>query len=602
MRHLLWSSCLLVVALVAVAACVHAAPPPGPAAARRAPVYLPGEKALLERCTQLARPLDLSRYASLLKPRVVDYSDLVTYVRCQDYGGGCMMYASLHAADIVGEWQAPYTPDLSWQYALRSWDEQFNARLATNAQAPGPDLTDVFRAGVASEGLCRSESDYLTLVSDNSPAFAIKDYRRYYDPAPTAEAREQAGLMKFEVTDSAHAITPSVDTLKTLLLTHGPVWAEGGWWWNGAHAMCFVGYDDNKQEFKGLNSQGDWADDHGLWTIPYDKLTSYVSALRTVDVIPTDRYQGRWAYSSRLRIRGTWRGTWTVNIGVQGQVPETVYRSYGRLPKMPYCYGERLDLDVPLPAYAAQFWPPKQSAKWYLQVEDNDRDGQTGQVIEWILARRYEDPNCGSVDQLKTQTFKLSQPVTVPDATGDPVASPTPSPYNAAPPTRNSQPGKAMIYLPEGAATGVALQSSLLLQSQIAFDLAQCSISLTGQAVLPGRLTSVAGPGLAKKTVDLCQLVASANVNKPPTWQRLAQVQTDAQGNFQFQVKLPLAGTQVLGAAYRGADGVALCSTKPLVRSNDPGKWRVEENRMRLLRDLPRPWDLSRPQPRMPRG
>jgi hypothetical protein len=564
-------------------------------------MYLPGEKALMEKGGLQARPLDLSAYANLLKPRVVDYSNLINYVRCQDYGGGCMMYATLAAADIINEFQAPYTPDLSWQYALRSWDEIFNARLATNPNAPGPDLTDVFAAGVASEGLCRSESDYLTLVPKNDPAYAIKDHRLYFDPAPEPEAREEAQVMKFRVTDTDHAITPSIDTLKTLLLTHGPVWSEGGWWWNGAHAMCFVGYDDNKQEFKLVNSQGDWWGDRGFCTIPYDKLTSYVTHLRTVDLTPTARYDGRWAYSSRLRIHGTWRGTWSVNIGVQGQIPETVYRSYGRLPKMPYCYGERLDIDVPLPAYADKFWPPKSKAKWYLQVEDNDRDGQTGQVVEWILAKRYQDPNCGSVDQWKTQTFKYSKVVTVPDATGDPVVSPAPGPGTAAPPQRNSNPGLATLTIPEQDSPPDELRPQpLLMVPRINLDTAACVTTTDGLTRISGKLTGAADNAMPNRPIELCQLVRDDNVNKPPSWIRLIKVQTGGDGGFVFNVKLPALGKVVLGVAYRGYDGLAMCSTQPLVHGTDLQKWIFETRPFNYELLAPRPGEGNRPRPQRP--
>lgn len=586
------SRCASLMVLALTAGAVFAAPPPGQT---WQPVLAPGEKALMEKSRQLAKPLDLTRFAGILRPRVVDYSNLVTYVRCQT--NGCMTYAVLSAADIINEFQAPYTPDLSWQYALRTWDETFNAALAQNPQAPGPDLNATFNPGVSSEGLCRSESDYLTLVPTPQPR-PIKDNRLYFDPPPSAEAKAEAQLYKFKVSDG---ITPDVETLKTLLLTYGPVWADGGWWWNGAHAMCFTGYDDNTSQFSGVNSGGDWRDNHGFWKIPYDKLTQYVGSLRTVEMIPTPRYQGRWAYSSRLRIHGNWRGTWTVNIGVQGRVPQTVYRSYGRVPDLPAAHGELLDLDVPLPDYAAQYWPPRANAKWYLQVEDNDRDGRTGTVLEWILARHYEDPNCGSVDHWKTQTYKHSANVPVPDATGQPDVTASPPAWVQPPPTRNSNPGKAMLYLPETDTGGIVAQT-MILQPRITLDPTKCVSSGTGDSTLAGRLT--AGPsnaGLAAKTVELCQLKPDDNVNKPASWVRLTSAKTDAQGNYAINFKLPPLGQQVLGIAYRGADGLALCSTKPLVRSVNSTQW-IQETRPVdvLMPRLPRPGDVMRPQPARP--
>jgi len=536
--------------------------------ARKASLFLPGEEFFLKRSLSLAKPLDLTNYAQLVKPPIVDYSNLLTYVRCQDHGGGCMIYAALAAADIINEFQAPYAPDLSWQYALRTWDETFAHMIDQNPNTDAPDLDAVFNVGVASEGLCRSESDYLTKVPITDPKYQPKKGdRMWFDPAPSAEAKEEAQHYKFEVSDP---ITPSVETLKTLLVTHGPVWASGGWWFDGGHAMCVVGYNEGAQTFKIANSQGDWwGNEHGFLSMPYDKVTTWVRALRTLKVIPTQRYQGRWAYSSRIRIRGTWRGTWTVNIGVQGQVPETVYRTYGRMTDRPYCYGERLDLDVPLPSYAGQFWPPKHAAKWYLQVEDNDHDGQTGQVLEWILARRYEDPSCGSVDHWKTQTFKHSKAESVPDATGTPESNPKPS-KSGVPATKSTPSGKLMMYLPEGSPSTTVTTGAFLtavIPPKIQFIESQCDLDDPSDATFVGTLTVPAtGAAMANKSVELCLLSPSANQNKPHYWKRIALTKTDSTGRFQFTVKLPSRMAQYLGAAYRLRPGdPALCSTSKII-------------------------------------
>ncbi|HED30163.1 MAG TPA: hypothetical protein ENN50_00400, partial [Prosthecochloris aestuarii] len=402
-----------------------------------------------------AKPIDLSGI-TITRPAEVDYSGYLTYIRNQNAGPGCMTYATLHAADIINEFQAPYTPDLSWQYALRTWHDLYNAKILQKGDTVPPDLNNTFNPGVSSEALCRSESDYLTPVPKTDSRYDGKlSSIMYWDPQPTAEARQEAPQYRFEI---GEPITPDVETLKTLLLTYGPVWASGGWWWNGAHAMTFVGYSDVSRTFKVVDSSGDWAHQHGIVSIPYDKLTEYVSALRVVTMLPSTRHTGRWAYSSRIRIRGTWRGTWTVKIGVEGREPLLVYRTYGRKADRPYAHGERLDLDVPLPAYAAEYWPPKAGARWYLQVEDNDRDTQTGYVMEWTLARRYEDPACRSVDRWKTQTFTYSKTVYVPDATGEPEipAGKRPNRGNTRPFAypANSQPGVARLYMPENAVQG----------------------------------------------------------------------------------------------------------------------------------------------------
>lgn len=559
------------------------------------PELLTVERELMDDLTLRARPLDMRPYVNLIRPLRVDYSDNVTYVRCQNWGGGCMVYASLACADIINEWQAPYTPDLSWQYALRTWDELYASRLRTDPAAGAPDLNDVFNPGVASEGLCRSESDYLVKVAPNHAAIAaVKGDRMYWDPAPTAEARAEAANYKFQVSEP---ITPSVETLKTLLLTYGPVWAAGPWWWNGAHAMTVVGYDDSEQKFTVLDSAGDWSHARGMFKMAYSDCTDYIDSLRTVQPLPTERYQGRWAYSSRIRITGAWRGTYTVNIGVQGQVPQTVYRTYGRLSDRPFCYGERLVLDVPLPAYAADFWPPRSDAKWYLQVEDNDNDGRQGTIVEWILARRYEDPNCLSVDHWKTEEYAYSQQVTVPDATGAPEVSKPAAPNNTPPAQPSSQSGKVTLNLPENQGIRSRLTPThMILASRISLDAEQATVNADGNVDLPGRLTSVTGQPLAGKTVELCELVASPNVNRPDEWKKLQTAVTDADGRFHMIVKVPpLTGArQVLGAVYRSAAGETLCSSKPLVREASTPRWRQVNVPIRKL--VP---ELDGPMPRL---
>jgi hypothetical protein len=243
----------------------------------------------------------------------------------------------------------------------------------------------------------------------------------------------------------------------------------------------------------------------------------------------------------------------------------------------PYAYGERLDLDVPLPAYAAQFWPPRTNAKWYLQVENNDRDGQTGYVREWILARRYEDPQCHSVDHWKTETFKYSKQVNIPDATGEPIADPKPSPSNAAPPQPNSEPGVAILYLPEGESANVlGIRFAAAGGCKILFDVGNCTLSPGGEAILRGKLSAVlTGNGLADKAVELFQLTPTKNVNKPPIWKRIATAQTSPEGTFEFKPNLPVfvGKEQIFGAACRGDDGLALCSTTPMVREKNVPRW-----------------------------
>ena len=549
-----------------------------------APQVLPLEKNLINDLAVRARPLDMAKYVHLTRPPKVDYSPNITYVRCQDWGGGCMTYATLHCADIINEWQAPFTPDLSWQYALRTWDDLYNQRLRADPNADAPGLNDTFNPGVSSEGLCRSESDYLTPVPSDNPAIAAeKGDRMCWDPAPSAEARAEAANYRFKISDP---IEPSTETLKTLLLTYGPVWAAGPWWWNGAHAMTVVGYDDASQQFSVLDSMGDWQHVRGIFQMPYSKVSEYISSLRTVTMIPSERYQGRWAYSSRIRILGAWRGTWTVKIGVQGRVPLTVYRTYGRMNDRPFCNGERLEIDVPLPAYAAEFWPPTSDARWYLQVEDNDNDGQQGTIAEWTIAQRYEDPACLSVDHWKTQQYTYSGSVKVPDATGDPEVTTPPSPGHAPASQPSSQSGKITIHLPEETTRArLAATGLMTLKSRITLEPTGANLTAGGATILGGELTTVTGQPIAQKTVEVCELQPDPNINRPDRWTQLQTAVTDEHGRFEVTVTLPVLTNrrQVLGAVYRDPSGEALCSSSPLVREQSAERWRPIKMTIRKL-------------------
>ncbi len=292
------------------------------------------------------QPLDISEFDDDL-PAKVNYASWITFERCQDYGGGCQCYSVLHILDMQKDWEHPYTPDLSWRYVLNT----FQDRVEQGVQAGDinhvddipPLLSWVFEQGVAPEALCRSELDLLTAVPRptthvlHDPKYpgAIMDY----NPGPDGTATSVAQLYKATVSEP---ITPDVKTLRTLLHHYGPIWSSGGWWWNGGHAMVFVGYDDNKREFTFLNSQGDWwGNQDGFGTCPYDDLTSWVESLRVVHNTPTPEPRPEHhAYTARIRIDGVWRGTHTVSVGVQGRELLEVWRTHGRSSRRPYEYSD----------------------------------------------------------------------------------------------------------------------------------------------------------------------------------------------------------------------------------------------------------------------
>jgi hypothetical protein len=105
-------------------------------------------------------------------------------------------------------------------------------------------------------------------------------------PEPSAEALADAK----QFVTSAYARIQTVDEIKHALVNQGPVMgavivtdsfvkAPGGVIPNpqgnilGGHAICIDGYDDNKQQFRFINSWGEEWGDKGYGWLPYSFLT-----------------------------------------------------------------------------------------------------------------------------------------------------------------------------------------------------------------------------------------------------------------------------------------------------------------------------------------
>jgi len=86
------------------------------------------EKAFTEDMAGRARRSDLGKYVGLAMPTIVDYSPNVTFLRCQDAGGGCMSYTVLHTADMLNELRHPYSPP---------WYSLYGRRRPTNLPSQG---------------------------------------------------------------------------------------------------------------------------------------------------------------------------------------------------------------------------------------------------------------------------------------------------------------------------------------------------------------------------------------------------------------------------------------------------------------------------------
>jgi hypothetical protein len=500
---------------------------------------------------------------------VLDYSADANFVRNQgtsdpnsfgDYG--CPLHTLLHITDILKDWEHPYTPAVSWRYA--EWLCKGYIHAHGGAQ---PDLHFVADQGVAPEGLCDTNYDtqfqWIPLGGDKYEA-------QWKEPSQAA--KDAAPLYRVSIKPNNEMVTVSqdkagIELIKGMLRKYGPIAAAGG-----GHFKTIVGYNDMTREFNILDSYCHEVDGgHNLVRVSYDAAVlnrqagAYnLNAIAAVSNLPTpERATGKHAYSARISVDGTWRGTFTVSIGVEGKAALVVYTTRGRnIPEPPAALDPShfLRIDVPLPDYAASYWPPGGAARWFLRVEDHDRDGATGTITEFTLARRYRHPDCLSVGKYRTETYGGTMSVLVPDPPTGPVVDP-PGLWGPSQ-TPNPDPGVAIFYIPDQAGSGQLQPAKVPVHYSI--ELQEDAIQL-GKAI-PGRVLK-SGPPLGEMQpvpsaeVTLFRLIQNACVNQPSHWQAISTVLTDAHGHFTFLVKHDIEATDYYAVGLGAEPGQLLAST-----------------------------------------
>lgn len=597
--------------------------------------------------------LDRSLLADLIPPVQLSYLPEITLVRCQGRAGGCIAFTYLAISDLLKEWEAPYAPDLSFLGV-----DEINAnRIIAEGQKPNPVLpncayTTFTEHGLPSEALYHSNYDHLTprLMTADGPQFG--DGKRWWykgdqlgwqeDLAPAAQS--ECVHYRVKVTEAGTCDTAvdghlTVEDLKKLLLRYGPI-AVSGWWrqMNGSkdegHCMTLVGYDDTTQRFTYLNSwYSGWTHDTNLpscGTVPYsdiwwnggtapqaqpgetyDDLIYRASNIRRVEYftnLPSDRWGSPDAYTARIRIRHPWRATLNVKVGVYGRPLLTVWDTRGRVAGRRDEWNVDLDMDVPLPDYAAQCWPPSSKNRWVVRVEDCDRDGRTGKLVEFTLAHLYRNPHCMSLGRLATDTFGGVCDVGIPDpATG---AQYTPV-DRTIPETPNPNPGVGQAFVPS--ASRVLGPSQTTFGRQPATSVVTAALAMTYKVLLPVDLCSKLDDGRLQlgaeaqrrlggqdqwqpapgRSLGFYRLVTNTCVNKPAQWVLLGTAVTDAAGRARFAFK-PTQLVYIVAAAYKDGRDQVVASSFPLTYDA-----RVPRPRIEFAvpeRDLPFP-DLVQPRP-----
>lgn len=508
------------------------------------------DAAYIYRYKLLAKPLDPGKYL-LDKPLKVDYSQYVTLTGNQDGWGGCIGRSIVHSIDILKEMEHPYTPDLSFWY-LHSRQDQ----LLQNA-VPGSDVTKTLleNNGLCPESTLPTDYDKAKLITDNNGNPVKWDFSAM--PQPSVASNSEADL--YRVKTFSDPITPTVDSVKSLLCRYGPIIAAGsmpillGPNPPEGHCVTIVGYDDVAGAFKCLNSWGDnWGPNgNGFFTIPYDQLTDNFSWVSYFENLPSDRSSSGHAYSARIRINHqNERNDLTVKIGLEGKEPMMIWNRPNDEPQPhPYDNSKNLYIDVPLPSSE---WPPGYYHRWYVEVTDGEKDNLTAQIEEITLARLYHNPSNHTIGKFQTETYVSDQTsIAVPDG------------------------GSVKVYIPTANPAKPPLEAMYILPYTLSIQPAGLSTPEGEKIVLTGKLTvlspSSGAVPAAGKEVKIYKLVPEICVNKPPRWLQSGTSVTAADGSYTFEIEpQPVLGKHIYAAAFNGSDGKILASSDEAVFDLSP--------------------------------
>ncbi len=336
-----------------------------------------------------AKPFDPGLIQNIHSPFVLDYSDYVTLTGNQDGWGGCIGRAIIHCTNIIREMEQPYTPDLSlWHVLYRQYE------LAGSGE---PDTKLVLENyGMCSEASLPTDYDDATLIKDSNGKVTGVDFNTM--SAPTSLDNLEALQLYRLKTYSDPYKDLSVDEVKDMLYQYGPLVAAGplhiiqGPNPAEGHCISIVGYDDVQKLFKCLNSWGDYWNGNGYFYLPYDDFSYNIEWVRYIEIMPTDRSLTQYAYTARIHVdmNGISRNKLTVKVGVEGEQPLVVWDT----PNEQNCVdnSRTLCIDVPLPSYAAQNWPPADNAQWYVEITNHASGSYHDAVVKEItLARLYKN-------------------------------------------------------------------------------------------------------------------------------------------------------------------------------------------------------------------
>ncbi len=355
------------------------------------------DSAFISRDNLILKTIDLDllkKIQATYVPHQKDFSKYITFTGNQDGWGGCIGRSMVHVMNIQNEMECLYTPDLSFWYLHRRQEQ-----IANGGPVNTKNLLENY--GLCAEASLPSDYDKATINN------GVADFSTM--PQPTAANDAEAAYYKVALLSDP--ITPDVDNMKLLMIKYGPLLIEGlfpavqGPNPKEGHCMTVVGWDDSHDgngAFKILNSWGDHWNGDGFFWLKYSELTANAQDVRYIQDGPSDRTGTKYAYSARINIKGganAYRNKLTVKIGVTGQEPWVFWDQPNRF----HCYDNSQDLciDIPLPEYAANNWPPSLNKHWYIEVTNHGDGSFTLQ--EFTLARQYKDAQ----GKLAVETFSF---------------------------------------------------------------------------------------------------------------------------------------------------------------------------------------------------
>ena len=301
-------------------------------------------------------------------PKILDYSRYVSLIRNHSDRGDSESMSILQAFDILMEMNEPNTPDVSYAFNDYIYKESMDLEGANGDQR----ITErgLNQLGALKKYGCCPESSFHTS----------------YDP-PNTEPRpsdnnmiEALGYCLSGYTPYPGIKLPSIDheikEIKQLLYNHGPLVMIGVL---DEQVITLIGYNDETRKISYVNCAPVSTGSGGIrelgYDVVYERFQNREATVIWMEITPPPNPE---KYVARVSVtNNTSRNKFTIKIGVEGLQPLVVWDRNCQI-NMPDD-NKDLTIDIPLPAYTSQYWPPD-DYKWYVEIRD-DSTGLSGQKV-----------------------------------------------------------------------------------------------------------------------------------------------------------------------------------------------------------------------------